>query len=842
MRRTLMLGTRILGTPILQLIAVAGALAGCGGGGDLLLPGAGEPATVTLLQGDDQNGRVGEALPQALVAAVKDGANRPVEGASVVFVLSDPAPGASIDPDTAITDADGNATASIVLGTRPGAQSGEVRALGGSGTPTATTGFTLTAISADANGLRALSGDGQSGGVGSTLAQPLVVEVADGFGNPIPGVVVTWTVEGDGAVSEAQTTTGADGLSSVQRTLGATAGTQRTFATVDGLAGSPVVFVHTAVAGTAAGVFIVTGDDQTGPVLTELAADLVVQVRDAANNPVPGVAVTWVVGVGGGGVTPPTSTTDANGQASVTWTLGGVPGPNTVSGVVSGIGIAEFSATATAGAPARLAIRTQPSGTVVSGATLAQQPVLQLLDAQGNEAALAGVSIQAAVASGDGSLGGTTSVLTDGGGRALFTDLSITGAPGRRTLRFSASDFASVTSSPIDVGAAPTVTAITSDAPDPSPVGGEVAVQFSVTSPVGTPGGSVRISDGADSCSGDLTNGSGGCTIALRNSGARTLTAQYQGASGFDTSSDTEAHVVEAPTLSLQIARQPPAGTIGQVLSPGPVVQLLSGGNPSAVPNVDVSATLVSGGGMLAGTTTVKTDAQGRAAFDNLTVDGNPGPRTLVFSAGSYAPVTSASFDVQAAPPSESESSVTSSAATIQAGGSATITVTVRDAEGNALQGRTVTVAAPGDGNLLDPASAVTGSDGIAGFTFTSTAVGVQEITATVDGVTLRSVQVTVDPVPTSTSITAMSPVGSTPAGDSVTVSFAVQAEAGTATGTVTVTSDLDGVSCTAAAPAGSCALQLQTVGTHTLTATYAPTGVFAGSSGTASYIVTSGG
>src|SRR5204863_6818437 len=131
----------------------------------------------------------------------------------------------------------GHATASVVLGTRPGSQTGEVQALGGGGAPTATVGFTLTALPDDANGIIALSGQDQSGPVNSTLPNPLVVQVSDPFGNPIAGVTVTWTVDGGGAVSAETSATGADGTTSVTRTLGSTAGAQHTFATVDGLAG-----------------------------------------------------------------------------------------------------------------------------------------------------------------------------------------------------------------------------------------------------------------------------------------------------------------------------------------------------------------------------------------------------------------------------------------------------------------------------------------------------------------------------------------------------------------------------------------------------------------------------
>jgi adhesin/invasin len=638
-------------TGAIRLIAVGVLLAGCGGGGDLLLPGAGEPAAVTLLQGDDQNGRVGEALPQPLVAAVTDGAGRPVEGATVVFVLTDPAPGASIDPDTVKTDADGNVTAAVVLGTRPGAQAGEVRALGGNGTPTATTPFTLTALSENANGVHAVSGADQSAPVGSALGQPLVVEVSDAFGNPIPGVEVAWTVEGGGSVSADRTTTGGDGRTSVERTLGGTAGTQRTLASVDGLAGSPVAFVHTATAGAASGVTIVSGDDQAGPVSTELPQDLVVQVRDAQSNAVPGIAVTWVIGTGGGSVTPATSATDANGRATATWTMGASPGANTVSAVVSGIGVAEFSATATAGAPARLSVRTPPSSSAISGVVLPQQPVIQLLDAQGNEAKQSGVEVSVSIASGGGALGGTTSRLTDGDGRAAFSGLSLSGSAGTRTLRFAANGFASVTSPQIDLGAAPSVTTITADSPDPSQTGEQVTVQFTVTAATGTPEGSVRVSDGSDQCTGPLSGGQGSCTLALSTAGSRTLTAEYPGNNGFAASSGTAPHTVAAPpTLGLRIAQQPSSGVIGQTLAPSPAVQLQSGSVDVGTAGISVSVALASGGGTLSGTTTVVTDAQGRAEFGDLAVNGDAGQRTLVFTAGSYGNVTSGPIDV-AAPP-----------------------------------------------------------------------------------------------------------------------------------------------------------------------------------------------
>lgn len=649
--------------PALRFVTAAAALIGCGGGGDLLLPGAGDPASVTLLQGDQQNGRVGEALPQPLVAEVKDATGRPVEAARVVFVLTDAAPDASVTPDTVMTDADGQVTASVTLGTRPGTQAGEVRALGARGDPTAVAPFSLTALSENANGIRSVGGEDQSAPVNATLPSPLVVEVADAFGNPIAGVAVTWAIEGGGSVSENSTTTGEDGRTSVTRTLGGTAGVQRTLASVEGLAGSPVAFVHTATAGAASGVTILSGDNQTGPVSTELPLPLVVEVRDAGSNPVPNVAVTWVIGNGGGSVTPSTTTTDANGQASAAWTLGSAPADNTLSAVVSGIGVAQFTAHATAGAPARLVVQTQPSATAVSGVVLAQQPVIQLLDAAGNESRQSGVQVSVSVGSGGGSLAGPNAATTDADGRATFTGLAVIGGTGTRTLRFTAEGFASVTSAQISVTAAPTTTAITADSPDPSDAGAQVTVQFTVTAASGTPTGSVRVRDAGDECTGSLSAGQGSCTLTLTQTGDRTLTAEYQGAAGFAGSSTTERHTVDAPpTPELQLVRQPSSrATIGELFDQQPVVQLrTSGGDDLRTPGVSVSASIVSGGGTLSGTVIATTDASGRAEFTDLAITGDPGPRTLAFTASGFGSARSNEIAVEAPPPAATTTTITS--------------------------------------------------------------------------------------------------------------------------------------------------------------------------------------
>jgi adhesin/invasin len=529
-------------TPFLVLLA-SGALASCGGDA-LVLPSEGEPAGISVVAGNDQSGRVGEALAKPLVIKVTDVSGRPVPGAAVEVELD----GAL---DTARTGNDGQASAQVALGSSVGELTGHARVVAPEGAQLVQTTFTATAVSASANGLALVSGDAQTGAAGAALAEPLVVEVTDAFGNPVAGVTVAWAAVGGGSVSETETTTDPTGLTSVTRTLGPTAGAQSTTATSGGLAGSPVTFSHTVTPGSASGVQPLSGDGQIGAPKATLPDPIVVAVTDADGNPVSGAAVTWVVTGGGGSVDPTTSTTDADGHAATSWTLGGATGTNTVEAVVSGVGSASFTATAAAGAPSRirivsgndqsgqvgtqlaadlvvvveddhgnavpgatvtwqvtggggsvapassstsangqastewtlgsipgtqkvqasvgatdhvdfragattgapsvLAIVTQPSSGTTTGLPLGTQPVIQLRDASGNEVQQSGVSVTVAIASGAGRLTGTTSRTTDASGRAVFTNLAIADATGAHTLIFAAPGYTSVVSTSITV-------------------------------------------------------------------------------------------------------------------------------------------------------------------------------------------------------------------------------------------------------------------------------------------------------------------------------------------------------------------------------------------------------
>ena len=264
-------------------------------------------------------------------------------GLQVAFALPDEADGGDVSPDTAVTDGRGQSATRWVLGGAAGAQALDARVVG----EDLSVRITASAASSGPSRIEAVSGDGQSAPVGTALPDSLVVRVLDDFDNPVEGITVGWSAS-TGDVSPTLAVTGADGRAAARRILGSAAGDQTAAAEVPGLAGTPVVFTHTAVPGTAASLVLISGSDQKGPVGEELPEPLVVRLVDEAGNGIEGRAVSWVVATGGGSVTP-NSLTDEEGLASATWTLGPSPGGNTLNAVVSGVGVVQFAANATGG-------------------------------------------------------------------------------------------------------------------------------------------------------------------------------------------------------------------------------------------------------------------------------------------------------------------------------------------------------------------------------------------------------------------------------------------------------------------------------------------------------------
>lgn len=125
-------------------------------------------------------------------------------------------------------------------------------------------------------------------------------------------------------------------------------------ATSGGVSGSSTVSVQAAAEpppddppapGPASQIIIVSGDGQEGERRETLPDRLIVKVMDAANVPVPGVAVLWLAG-DGGLVIPDALLTGDDGASSARWRLGNATGDQTATASVAGVGIVTFHANA----------------------------------------------------------------------------------------------------------------------------------------------------------------------------------------------------------------------------------------------------------------------------------------------------------------------------------------------------------------------------------------------------------------------------------------------------------------------------------------------------------------
>lgn len=179
-----------------------------------------------------------------------------------------------------------------------------------------------------------VSGNNQSGAIGTPLSAPLVVSLTDGAGAPVAGEMVIFRVrQSNGTLTGDMTGMGvsavmsnAAGQGEVMWTLGnrAGAGNNVVEATAVGFAGS-AVFTAMASPGEAAHIVVDAGNNQVGVVGQPLPHPLIAVVTDEGHNRLGNVPVTFTVSQGGGsfnGQSSLTVNTDSDGRALATFILG----------------------------------------------------------------------------------------------------------------------------------------------------------------------------------------------------------------------------------------------------------------------------------------------------------------------------------------------------------------------------------------------------------------------------------------------------------------------------------------------------------------------------------------
>ena len=192
--------------------------------------GYANPHSLEKIAGDGQEGPASTQLAEPLVVAVADEDGAVIAGVVVSFAVT--AGGGTLSSATATTDANGRATTRLTLGSNLGTNTVEASVTG-----LEPETFTATATEqAIPYSLAKVRGEDQEGAVGTQLAEPLVVAVADEDGAAIAGVAVSFAVTaGGGTLSATTATTNADGRARSYLTLGSELGTNTVEVSVEGL-------------------------------------------------------------------------------------------------------------------------------------------------------------------------------------------------------------------------------------------------------------------------------------------------------------------------------------------------------------------------------------------------------------------------------------------------------------------------------------------------------------------------------------------------------------------------------------------------------------------------------
>ncbi|HXI40683.1 MAG TPA: hypothetical protein VNH83_11920, partial [Bryobacteraceae bacterium] len=193
----------------------------------------GPPGVIKTVSGDQQTGNPGQLLPQALVAQVTDLGGNPLSGVNVVF---EPvvAGTVSLSDVRATSDAFGHVQARVT----PGNVNGQVQVRVRTSDGAISAIFTIN-VNLIVGSLTKVSGDQQTAAVVNTaFANPLIVQVNDTSGHPLPGTPVVFAVtSGSATVGTPNATTNASGQAGTTVSAGATAGPIVVTATVTSASG-----------------------------------------------------------------------------------------------------------------------------------------------------------------------------------------------------------------------------------------------------------------------------------------------------------------------------------------------------------------------------------------------------------------------------------------------------------------------------------------------------------------------------------------------------------------------------------------------------------------------------
>lgn len=369
------------------------------------------------------------------------------------------------------------------------------------------------------------------------------------------------------------------------------------------------------------------------------------------------------------------------------------------------------------------------------------------------------------------------------------------------------------------VVAASTITTIASDAPDPSLPGQTYTVAVTVTSLVGTPTGSVAVSDGSGAqCNVTLAGGGGSCQLSSAALGNKTLTATYApNSQAWAASSDTEGHLIAlTSTITTITSDVPDPSIVGQPY----VVQVQvngAGGTPTGTVAIsdgsgaNCNAVLNAGTGQCQLTST--------SAGNKVLTANYPGDASFAASSDTEAHI------VNNPAAAATTTTITSQQPATSVVGEAYLVSVSVTSPGNTPTGTVLVNNGAGPGSSNCQISLINGSGSCqlpstsAGSTLTTACM---QANASYAG-SCDSAQHTTNKADTTLSFQTFNPPTAV-IGQPVTATVALTISApgaGTATGLITVSASA-AESCQITLPATTCQLTLSSLGSRSISASYA--------------------
>ena len=280
---------------------------------------------------------------------------------------------------------------------------------------------------------------------GTTLPNPVVVQVLSRSGRPVEGALVRFRrAEGDATAEGTVGITDAAGRARTTWTLGGFPGRQTLLATVDHVDSALhiVAEVDPIAANTRA---VLLTEEQTGTVAAAMAEPVALRLTDTTGRPLADVPVSWTA-LDGGKIVGLAPRTDSLGEARARWTLGDGSGRQRAQATIGSsraMPPVPVFARALPGTPAKATIVGGDAQRSTAGAALPKPVIVQVLDAKGNPVPDAQLTISALAGSVTDSL-----LRTDSSGRAAIRwtmgrmagphALSVRPAGVERTLRVTA--------------------------------------------------------------------------------------------------------------------------------------------------------------------------------------------------------------------------------------------------------------------------------------------------------------------------------------------------------------------------------------------------------------------